>query len=194
MRGEHGNELGHAHGAYGSSPHARGTPYQCHPLGWCRRFIPACAGNTLQLALSNLVAAVHPRMRGEHAIAAPAMWAPHGSSPHARGTPCPRYGPAAGRRFIPACAGNTWPRAFPMWPEAVHPRMRGEHYNPRIPKRWVVRFIPACAGNTQYPRRQSHARAVHPRMRGEHAMLPTAKDQTIGSSPHARGTQGLTAF
>ncbi len=95
--------------------------------GTVRRFIPACAGNTLVLTLTARLAAVHPRMRGEHRMGAERLRGGCGSSPHARGTLACIDGRSRFERFIPACAGNTVaPHALHLF-LAVHPRMRGEH-------------------------------------------------------------------
>ena len=53
----------------------------------------------------------------------------------------------------------------------------------------AVRFIPARAGNTSARRARQCASAVHPRSRGEHPPVRTAKIDSIGSSPLARGTR-----
>ena len=50
----------------GSSPHARGTPPTLYRPAWHRRFIPACAGNTVDRRIRSRRLSVHPRMRGEH--------------------------------------------------------------------------------------------------------------------------------
>src|SRR5690606_17394405 len=66
IRGEHIKILGTRDSQVGSSPHTRGT----HPyLDLCAlrvRFIPAYAGNTLRHSHKSRLAAVHPRIRGEH--------------------------------------------------------------------------------------------------------------------------------
>ena len=131
-----------------------------------------------------------------------------GSSPRARGT---RHGSrAAGRqvRFIPACAGNTQIRTRLLTPEAVHPRVRGEHglflnaatphcgSSPRargtlddaVGAEGDERFIPACAGNTRLRSRSGGSATVHPRVRGEHLMMVISFCDRPGSSPRARGT------
>ncbi len=87
MRGEHFLPLASGYTVIGSSPHARGTHCLSQSRQARRRFIPACAGNTLD--------AVH--------VAAHEA----GSSPHARGTLSKRIGTHKWMRFIPACAGNT---------------------------------------------------------------------------------------
>jgi len=113
-----------------------------------------------------------------------------------------------GRRFIPACAGNTALAAFRLTSRTVHPRVRGEHgqshlighvdngssprargtHAERRRGRVLDRFIPACAGNTRAASRGRTGTTVHPRVRGEHG---DAGDSVIiigGSSPRARGT------
>ncbi len=107
MRGEHKSAARFSLSALGSSPHARGTRFR-DPCGLANvRFIPACAGNTSAAARSTPTAAVHPRMRGEHAFpSTSSAWA-NGSSPHARGTLGARLSSRNTPRFIPACAGNT---------------------------------------------------------------------------------------
>ena len=110
----------------GSSPRVRGTGCgQSRDMGW-DRFIPACAGNSWPCALPEFVPAVHPRVCGEQMSSQPGIGSAVGSSPRVRGT--------AGRgaivdwvlRFIPACAGNSWPCALPEFVRAVHPRVCGE--------------------------------------------------------------------
>ena len=48
-------------------------------------------------------------------------------------------------------------------------------------------IIPACAGSTQEPYPTAYASEDHPRMRGEHFLSGGKPEQSIGSSPHARG-------
>ena len=167
MRGEHVSEAAQAIGAFGSSPHARGT--RCAPSDRRprRRFIPACAGNTSRCPPPPDPRSVHPRMRGEHGRRIPRARFTGGSSPHARGTLRRGIRRAWRVLFIPACAGNTWWPQVPRSPATVHPRMRGEHRGAHsaMPsatgssphargthagaanRRGDRRFIPACAGN-----------------------------------------------
>ena len=92
----------------------------------------------------------------------------------------------------------------------VHPRMRGERsfvlgpvlehvgssphargtLSSVLPAKPPPRFIPACAGNAPAWAWCPPPRAVHPRMRGERLMNTPMLPQSIGSSPHARGTLG----
>ena len=91
----------------GSSPLARGTQspgFFCSPQN---RFIPACAGNSIELNKPIICSPVHPRLRGElrfHLLGARFLI---GSSPLARGTRLNTLGSRFFRRFIPACAGNS---------------------------------------------------------------------------------------
>ena len=91
----------------GSSPRVRGTRVKMEELLYEFRFIPACAGNTRECALSTARPAVHPRVCGEHARAAYSDGDTLGSSPRVRGTPKAMAKRRPQRRFIPACAGNT---------------------------------------------------------------------------------------
>jgi len=53
----------------------------------------------------------------------------------------------------------------------------------------VTGIIPACAGNTASECHQKTRAWDHPRMRGEHGVVHSRFVETLGSSPHARGTQ-----
>ena len=131
-----------------------------------------------------------------------------GSSPRVRGTDPRSTGGRAGRRFIPACAGNRLPgRSIPKI-SPVHPRVCGEQTrnwlmtsglsgsSPRV--RGTVRknrnglrplrFIPACAGNSLTLPRACAKKSVHPRVCGEQASSKTARLSIDGSSPRVRGT------
>ena len=66
MRGEHTVVPTVKYLGVGSSPHARGTQPVMLFRVFQRRFIPACAGNTLANFHVWTVHTVHPRMRGEH--------------------------------------------------------------------------------------------------------------------------------
>ncbi len=101
-----------SHGLYalsradGSSPRVRGTLLRVLPRRRGLRFIPACAGNAPSGRSRRCVSPVHPRVCGERFSPATSGRIVGGSSPRVRGTQ-PRDQPdSAGRRFIPACAGN----------------------------------------------------------------------------------------
>ena len=111
---------------YGSSPRVRGTPV-VPPLGlWCRRFIPACAGNASSPASSAGRRPVHPRVCGERGGEFFLRRAEGGSSPRVRGTPYRISSLPPPARFIPACAGNAGRRGTPASSMPVHPRVCGE--------------------------------------------------------------------
>ena len=155
VRGEHGEQYVGPLLSTGSSPRARGTRNANRRKVRERRFIPACAGNTMCTPCAGLMLAVHPRVRGEH---------------ERYQTGCRPYD-----RFIPACAGNTEPQKNDGPYYSVHPRVRGEHLaafaalvaafgsSPRARgTRYEFRdtgindrFIPACAGNTPRSRSRS---------------------------------------
>ncbi len=213
MRGEHIRRSVVVWGLFGSSPRARGTRQRPPGGPQHRRFIPACAGNTLLWRRGRQDRSVHPRVRGEHFLIGRNESRRTGSSPRARGTPGEFRSNFPQSRFIPACAGNTWPKCRQINIRAVHPRVRGEHpicqplFQPKndssprargtphrpIRRRVLRRFIPACAGNTYTAARGITASAVHPRVRGEHGGPPENASTGAGSSPRARGTRAKTA-
>ena len=151
-----------------SSPRVQGTRAEAHPAHPGVRFIPACAGNTRTRSETWTRPPVHPRVCGEHRQRLREENARYGSSPRVRGTRRPVAALHAGRRFIPACAGNTHCGPTAGRPATVHPRVCGEHHaaengrnvaigssprvrgtqRPALSNLDEERFIPACAGNT----------------------------------------------
>ena len=152
----------------GSSPRVRGTLARDPGGHRLRRFIPACAGNTVLFAAARGRKSVHPRVCGEHCGSGGRRPQHSGSSPRVRGTPNEQRVGVDLLRFIPACAGNTMLVRFHAGATPVHPRVCGEHViapvndkhvtgssprvrgtlDARLPSDYVTRFIPACAGNT----------------------------------------------
>ncbi len=208
VRGEQTHAFMAAMAEDGSSPRARGTE-TCLPLAVAdARFIPACAGNRSPRPPPAAPAPVHPRVRGEQPVIGLLSESAAGSSPRARGTGASEPRRARGRRFIPACAGNSSTASSTAAPAPVHPRVRGEQRtainfgvgecgsSPRA--RGTVtgpecsdvqsRFIPACAGNRVFHCVTDAARAVHPRVRGEQSHKENRDLTLCGSSPRARGT------
>ena len=133
------------------------------------RFIPACAGNSGAVHRCSTERPVHPRVCGELVLQGFDGLAPTGSSPRVRGTRLRCRPPAAQRRFIPACAGNSRlgerldavvhgssPRVRGTRPSTpcrrtstpVHPRVCGELDQFPASAHPACRFIPACAGNS----------------------------------------------
>ena len=204
MRGEHSVALFLTLSFRGSSPHSRGARRCSGRPGRRPRIIPACAGSTPS---SRRGRRDHPRMRGEHVATAPLPNANAGSSPHARGAPCPSAHPTKAQRIIPACAGSTMCGCTGVQCIRDHPRMRGEHIaleigislaqgsSPHargaheVPEgvHPMVGIIPACAGSTCSYCSIAATIWNHPRMRGEHTAPPIPPSIHMGSSPHARG-------
>ena len=186
--GEHRNVALGSRQANGSSPRVRGTLARFGPRWRGTGFIPACAGNTATVPSPTWSFTVHPRVCGEHNDPGPIKYCPGGSSPRVRGTQRNANAIEPGRRFIPACAGNTRVRHRSVLGMAVHPRVCGEHErgrrgseindgsSPRVRgtpeggrgSRRQARFIPACAGNTNKAACVPSMSAVHPRVCGEH--------------------------
>ena len=186
--GEHLLSGRFARSADGSSPHMRGTRWIEKENKTLHRFIPAHAGNTINLTDAPLRAAVHPRTCGEHTRPPRLPSRSRGSSPHMRGTPGIGLVGSILVRFIPAHAGNTKFRSRHIAPAAVHPRTCGEHHGAICPLRDDRRFIPAHAGNTDSGFQWADYGAVHPRTCGEHSAASMATCVCAGSSPHMRGT------
>ena len=85
-RGEHHKETILRFVQVGLSPLARGTPaVGTVKLRYCR-FIPAGAGNTIEIVFGIYSEAVYPRWRGEHTDQVTRRPCPSGLSPLARGT------------------------------------------------------------------------------------------------------------
>ena len=197
----------------GSSPRVRGTRTARPRRSALQRFIPACAGNTSPPRESAAHGPVHPRVCGEHAALHVAGDLADGSSPRVRGTRSRQFHGGRGRRFIPACAGNTPGATRRRARIPVHPRVCGEHILPHssvffrygssprvrgtpsveVSVGSVRRFIPACAGNTRSVRGPIAGRSVHPRVCGEHFERGARLVDGGGSSPRVRGTPKVTS-
>ena len=172
----------------GSSPRVRGTG----KLAYSGRCPPA----------------VHPRVCGEQRnVIAPPDTIP-GSSPRVRGTVYARLVHRSGRRFIPACAGNSTDESDKLYWGSVHPRVCGEQIvgkvistaphgsSPRVrgtgkailAQAKSSRFIPACAGNRSAHAARAVRQPVHPRVCGEQPSSCDSISSFRGSSPRVRGT------
>ena len=64
--GEHPKVNGATLRSFGSSPRVRGTRPERHCGVQGQRFIPACAGNTVNAPVFRAFMSVHPRVCGEH--------------------------------------------------------------------------------------------------------------------------------
>ena len=110
----------------GSSPRVRGTEGRPSSSTAAGRFIPACAGNSLDPGAMAMATAVHPRVCGEQDKGNIVAERAYGSSPRVRGTASPLQHHEATRRFIPACAGNRSDCGLRRQRRPVHPRVCGE--------------------------------------------------------------------
>ena len=110
----------------GSSPRVRGTGNQPSSDATQRRFIPACAGNSIPVPPGVPHTSVHPRVCGEQTIFAGTTFSSFGSSPRVRGTEPTSHCQRLRSRFIPACAGNSGTRRRRPVSTTVHPRVCGE--------------------------------------------------------------------
>ena len=192
----------------GSSPRVRGTDLR-EFLGTAdKRFIPACAGNSISAALSAISLPVHPRVCGEQFFLSSHSRRSIGSSPRVRGTVCSSTSRFYASRFIPACAGNSVDDKQFQVSQPVHPRVCGEQIpalklaisktgsSPRVRgtdaagrrQSLLCRFIPACAGNRAPRTAGKFVRSVHPRVCGEQVPSVLITTMVVGSSPRVRGT------
>ena len=85
-RGEHDRPRHLAVADQGLSPLARGTHVANRLIIIYFRFIPAGAGNTIEIVFGIYSEAVYPRWRGEHTDQVTRRPCPSGLSPLARGT------------------------------------------------------------------------------------------------------------
>ena len=191
----------------GSSPLTRGAQKSTNDCSRPLGLIPAYAGSTNSRPAPTRSHWAHPRLRGEHAVAANIQPATLGSSPLTRGAlrQWRLRHPESG--LIPAYAGSTLRGDGRIRRRRAHPRLRGEHAlnllhvvgplgsSPltrgarpkRISRFTADRLIPAYAGSTSRAISVSRATRAHPRLRGEHMLLAFHGEIARGSSPLTRG-------
>ena len=172
----------------GSSPRVRGTVATRNGESYENRFIPACAGNSVAGLIRRCLLEVHPRVCGEQWTPTPFAVRHFGSSPRVRGTDARQRLSPKERRFIPACAGNSWLCDACSSAVAVHPRVCGEQVKLHRARIRTIRFIPACAGNREQVDSGDTRSAVHPRVCGEQIHRSKLTQRRTGSSPRVRGT------
>jgi len=189
VRGEHLSLFLDAGDPGGSPPRARGTPRTNSMWIPPSRITPACAGNTEGPLRRHVMTQDHPRVRGEHAHSAPALWSARGSPPRARGTHGSRRTALTRIRITPACAGNTPMPGTASTASADHPRVRGEHLAGGAQEASGEGSPPRARGTPGGSSRAAGPGTDHPRVRGEHAVSAGAPGATLGSPPRARGTQ-----
>ncbi len=177
----------------GSSPRVRGTLQPAGGRWGDRRFIPACAGNSIRRRRGCFRWTVHPRVCGELACPPIEERMAAGSSPRVRGTRAAASARPGARRFIPACAGNSRRPISEATNSAVHPRVCGELACRTRRWRGAPRFIPACAGNspTGSDRGPCGPRFI-PACAGNSLPALRANVSATGSSPRVRGTRLLS--
>ena len=157
------------HAGGGSSPRVRGTHRLRDRQGRRRRFIPACAGNSLARSGGSVGSPVHPRVCGELDLPVEAFPPYRGSSPRVRGTPAESRGVRPRQRFIPACAGNSRKTLL----------FQVENYG----------SSPRVRGTRRTARRARGRPPVHPRVCGELSPCGGRRCSIGGSSPRVRGTR-----
>ena len=197
----------------GSSPRVRGTVQETQRQRQRIRFIPACAGNRNATAWPARLSTVHPRVCGEQLGPDDTRHYSYGSSPRVRGTGNASLVQTGCRRFIPACAGNSFAKGARQCWQPVHPRVCGEQVSqnlaiqppcgssPRVRgtvpdfsrDNYWIRFIPACAGNSPLQVRGLRDHPVHPRVCGEQTFGEHGIQCINGSSPRVRGTAEITS-
>ena len=168
----------------GSSPLARGLRGVAEEGGDGGGIIPARAGFTGARRGARRRARDHPRSRGVYRGQPRARPGRAGSSPLARGLPGAGLDAHARARIIPARAG------FTHLPGGR--RGRGQDH-PRWRKRPVDGIIPARAGFTVKIEGPESEDTDHPRSRGVYPRHTVKGEESMGSSPLARGLREHTA-
>ena len=176
------------HGNTGSSPRVRGTRTAPCTQSSSRRFIPACAGNSVDNERHFSQTPVHPRVCGELEDEDEQYVRAAGSS-----RVCGELGnltlfnPTPGR-FIPACAGNSAVEGRTVGLQPVHPRVCGELAS-RV---WTIAArigsSPRVRGTRRTQATTARRTSVHPRVCGELRFRRLARGRHDGSSPRVRGT------
>ena len=103
-----GSELGYRPGSEqgGTSPRVRGKPVGLHPVRQPRGYIPARAGEALDVERPADQASVHPRACGGSPPRPRFRSSPSGTSPRVRGKRCTTKSSSVWERYIPARAGE----------------------------------------------------------------------------------------
>ena len=171
--------------------------------------IPACAGEPPWRSPWHCWRRVYPRVCGGTLRAPGQLRRPHGLSPRVRGNPLPGPRRKAGRRSIPACAGEPSLPRTPRHRRRVYPRVCGgtchaaacllryPGLSPRVRGNLVLCHgasgltwsIPACAGEPHRAGADSDLSEVYPRVCGG----TRARDEQLASrgglSPRVRGNR-----
>ena len=169
--------------------------------------IPACAGETARRPISADSAKVYPRVCGGNTLKRALAYRNRGLSPRVRGKPGSSRCPTAGKRSIPACAGETrhrglWRGSGEVYPRVcggnpvphqerngrwgLSPRVRGKHHGLHH-RQDALRSIPACAGETIGCCAESPCFGVYPRVCGGNQPQTRNGRHQLGLSPRVRG-------
>ena len=171
----------------GSSPHTRGAPVRGDDAPQKRGIIPAYAGSTPAGLRPAAAGKDHPRIRGEHEWEASevAFWP--GSSPHTRGAHRSMDGQTRGRRIIPAYAGSTSETTTSESTITDHPRIRGEHLDPRQRASRGPGSSPHTRGAPDRRQAGQPRDGIIPAYAGSTVLRFPLRPGGLGSSPHTRG-------
>ena len=195
----------------GSSPLARGLLIHISEMTRRYRIIPARAGFTRLRRSSPSNPRDHPRSRGVYAKLFLNSLYGKGSSPLARGLRLVTSDYMIRWRIIPARAGFTHIEYCTGGDGGDHPRSRGVYIHMSTDSRpisgssplarglhfhnlgfdGIFRIIPARAGFTGAHASHTDTTKDHPRSRGVYAVGLYVPGYCAGSSPLARGLQGL---
>ena len=143
--GEHTGYITPGAYAVGSPPRRRGARHRRQEQPHGGRITPASAGSTRTAGTGPGATTDHPRVGGEHRVAAGPAAASSGSPPRRRGALQLQCGGTGRARITPASAGSTRDRTLCGSRRPDHPRVGGEH-RPRTSSR------PSLAGSP--PRRR----------------------------------------
>ncbi len=191
----------------GSPPRAWGRGLGLR-LGRCaRRFTPTCVGTRNPLTVLLVIMSVHPHVRGDEAMRFAAKTALPGSPPRAWGRGVEPHGHLSLARFTPTCVGTRRSGGAALYPQAVHPHVRGDEglranlaiscigSPPRAWGRGVAsrpwlcdcRFTPTCVGTSFHIEQAFRAAPVHPHVRGDEVIGERRLGECRGSPPRAWG-------
>ena len=173
------------------------------------RSIPAHAGEPTASRPKSAWSGVYPRPRGGTPPKLKPSPSKGGLSPPTRGNPPVAFLPPAGRRSIPAHAGEpsvasrlasamaVYPRprggtrfdqSFGMFASGLSPPTRGNRFDPASIGS-TPRSIPAHAGEPAQTRLESLAAEVYPRPRGGTSSAKINRRSLVGLSPPTRGNR-----
>ena len=193
----------------GLSPRVRGNPIRVALSSERNRSIPACAGEPGKLYAVQIKSWVYPRVCGGTHSLRQSQSERYGLSPRVRGNPSAAHISAAGRRSIPACAGepnrayiqHSIQKVYPRvcggtipWPagkyesHGLSPRVRGNQRTAPVTSD-RNRSIPACAGEPAATRSVAARSGVYPRVCGGTGHYGQRRVKREGLSPRVRGNR-----